>query len=61
MNRELAKSQKYYVFWVGEMKERFNRTTTIDNVLTIATFAELRDCSINIKNIPIRFKIKKTA
>ena len=43
------------------MKERFNRTTTIDNVLTIATFAELRDCSINIKNIPIRLKIKKTA
>lgn len=47
MNIKLTKCQKYYVFWVGEMKERFNRNTTIDNVLTMATFAELRDCSIN--------------
>ena len=59
MNIKLTKCQKYCVIWVGEMKERFNRNTTIDNVLTMATFAELRDCSINIKDIHIRLKIRK--
>lgn len=42
---------------MGEMKGRFNRTSTIESLLTKPKFNEWRDCSRHIISTNIKLKL----